>query len=669
MQQAVAIADNLPAITGPSARRGEVISFAWCRGERRVMKRRRKVQPSVWAEQHRVLTMSSLPGPWKNHVTPYLVGIMDAIWHPAVETVVLCKAPQTGGTEAVYNAIGYSADCDPGPVLVVMPDEITARDNSRDRIQPMFTSSTRLSKYMTGSRDDVSGLRINLTHMPIYMAWARSAARLANKPIRMVVFDEVDKYPDFSNQREADPISLGIKRTITYRRIRKLIKISTPTIEAGPITQALTHECQAVFDWVCVCPECRRELVMDFRQIKWGETRDAEEVEQKRLAWYACQHCGAVWDDARRDMAVRTGCWRVRVQDAVVELPGENGGKAELLPGCEYEHGVELSEYLDKQRPGKIGFHVPSWISHFVSLSDAAAAFLRGLRDKGKLRDFKNNHEAVPWVVYEHERKEDSILTLRDDRPQGLVPSGGVVAALTAGIDTQDNGFWYEVRAWGWGLPMDSWQVRFGFVDSLAALSEVLWGSDYGDATGSRYAIEFALIDSGGHRTAEVYEFCRSPHPAPVMPSKGQGRMGKLHDASKLDVYPGTSKIIPGGLWLLNVNVNQYKDALDGKLKVSAADPGAWRLCADCDLDWARQMTAEVIDPKTGLWINSKGRANHAWDCSVLNLAAADFRKIRFRVREQRPTPAAPHEVKLPAGAPGWIQRGGSGGGSWIGRR
>ena len=85
---------------------------------------------------------------------------------------------------------------------------------------------------------------------------------------------------------------------------------------------------------------------------------------------------------------------------------------------------------------------MPSWISHFVSLSDAAAAFLRGLRDKGKLRDFKNNHEAVPWVVYEHERKEDAVLALKDDRPQGLVPSGGVVAALTAGVDTQDNGFW-----------------------------------------------------------------------------------------------------------------------------------------------------------------------------------------------------------------------------------
>jgi phage terminase large subunit GpA-like protein len=300
-------------------------------------------------------------------------------------------------------------------------------------------------------------------------------------------------------------------------------------------------------------------------------------------------------------------------------------------------------------------------------LSDAAAAFLRGLKDKSKLRDFKNNHEAEPWVVYERERKEDVILALRDERPQGMVPSGGVVSAVTAGIDTQDNGFWFELRAWGWGQTSDSWQVRFGFVESFAALSEVLFGSEYRDADGVRHAVRFALIDSGGHRTSEVYDYCRQPHPSPVMPSKGQGRMSGLHTVGKIDVYPGTTKPIPGGVRLLNLAVNQYKDALDGRLKVSPADPGAWRMCAECSDEWARQMTAEVIDEKTGQWINPKGRPNHAWDCSVLNMAAADFIGIRFwpRPAPKRQDPAA--AVNMPTPTP-WIGRG-AGAGSWIARR
>ncbi len=659
MQPALDITDR-PTIPGPPDRRGQVIEVRFGRGERRVLRRRRKMRCSVWAEQHRVLTMSSLPGPWKNHVTPYLVGVMDAIWHPAVDTVILCKAPQTGGTEAVYNAIGYSADCDPGPVLVVMPDEITARDNSRDRIQPMFTSSARLSRYMTGSRDDVSGLRINLVHMPIYMAWARSAARLANKPIRTVLFDEVDKYPDFSNQREADPISLGVKRTITYRRTRKIVKVSTPTIEAGPIWQALTTEAQAVFDWMAVCPACRREQVMAFEQIRWGASRDPEEVEQGRLARYVCTHCGAEWDDAGRDAAVRAGVWRIRVESRLEAAPTEK-----------QEHGAELMEYLEARRPGKVGFHLPSWLSHFVSLSDAAAAFLRGLRDKTKLRDFKNAHEALPWVVHQQERREDVILALRDERPQGLVPGGGAVACLTAGVDVQDNGCWYEIRAWGWGGAAESWQVRFGFVDSFAAVAEVLWGSEYTDAKGTRYAVKLAVMDSGGHRTAEVYDFCRM-RPGAILPSKGEGRMLTTPTVfSKLDTYPGTSKMIPGGLQLLRIAVNLFKDQLAAKLEIAGADPGAWHLCAEANEEWARQMTAEVVDEKTALWINPKNRANHAWDCGVLNLAAADVLRVRFWPRPAPREAAAPAQVPMGAAPPSaWVGRAASGGGgAWIGRR
>jgi Bacteriophage tail assembly protein len=158
----------------------------------------------------------------ENDVTPYLAGIMDASFFPSVQTIILCKAPQVGGSENVNNCIGYAIDRDPGPVMVIYPDELTARENNHDRIQPMIKSSPRLRSYMTGSDDDAGMLRINLSHMPIYMAWARSAARLANKPIRYVIFDETDKYPETAGKRETDPISLGEARTITFRHNKNL---------------------------------------------------------------------------------------------------------------------------------------------------------------------------------------------------------------------------------------------------------------------------------------------------------------------------------------------------------------------------------------------------------------------------------------------------------------
>ena len=208
----------------------------------------------------------------------------------------------THNTEAVLNCIGYAIDRDPGPVLCIYPDELTARENNQDRIQPMIKSSPRLRTYMTGAADDSNLLRISLMHMPIYMAWAHSAARLANKPIRYVIFDETDKYPETAGKRETDPISLGEARTITYRHNCKKWKISTPTTEAGNIWRALTEEAQVIFDFWVSCPACGVLQKMIFRQIQWAHktepgadgkchSEEPEMIEAEKLAWYECPHC------------------------------------------------------------------------------------------------------------------------------------------------------------------------------------------------------------------------------------------------------------------------------------------------------------------------------------------------------------------------------------------
>lgn len=592
-------------------------SFRFNRAERRILKKKRQIPVSSWAEKHRIITTGPLAGAWwRNSVTPYLQGVMDASFFASVQTIIICAAPQTGKSEAVHNCIGYAADRNPGPVLYVYPDEMTARDNSRDRIQTMIEASPRLRSYMTAVHDDLSSMRINLQHMQIYMAWARSAARLANKPIRYVVFDETDKYPDTAGKREADPISLGEKRTTTYKWNRKIWKLSTPGIETGPIWVALTTEAQVIFDYWVSCPECQvmQLMVFDKEHFKFPEgVRDPEKIEAEKLAWYECDRCRVKWDDELRNRAVRTGQWRSR------------------------ESNMELSEYLAAFRPKKIGFHIPSWISYFVSLSEVAAAFLKGLKDKTKLKDFCNAYQAIPWVHYHQERKEDVILALRDDRSRGMVPGGGLVTALTAGIDTQQHGFWYEIRAWGWGMEKESWQIREGYVTSLEALKKIIIDDYYEDPEGVRYFVRLAIMDAMGGtqrqttgvgtRTSEVYAFCRN-YRARILPLKGEQHMSQpVTYNTKLHTFPGTSKLIPGGLMLFRADVTFFKNELSRLVDIAPGDPGAWHLHAETTEEWARQMTAEYRDEK-GLWQCLAGRDNHAWDCSVYNLAAAHFLDI-----------------------------------------
>jgi len=598
--------------------------------ERRVMRKKKAIRPSVWAERHRVLPDSaSYSGKWRNSTVPYLPGIMDASFFNSVQEIVICAAPQTGKTEVNYTCLGYAVDRRPGNALVVFPDQDQAQDNCNDRIQPMFEDSPRLRRYLTGRQDDQAAKRLRLKNAIIYMAWANSASKLANKPLPYVVLDEEDKYPVTANKKEGSPADLAKKRTRTFAHMRKIWRTSSPTVEAGPIWMALTTECQLVFDYFVQCPHCGAYQKMVFTGIRWPEdVRDPLRMKAEQDCWYECRGCDVRWDDGDRDLAVRAGEWRDR------------------------DKGRGLDTALRSLQPVSIGFHIPSWLSPFVHLWEVAQAWLEtdGGRNKIKLRDFRNGHAAEPWQALSAERSEDRILSLADERPRGVVPGGGRVACLLAGVDTQDDGFYYEIRAFGYGLERESWGVREGKVPTFEALAQVLWQDEYRDADDQVYRVLLTLQDAMGHRTAEVYDFCRQ-HRGMILPTMGKQTMATPHTYSKIEFYPGTKKPIPGGLQLLRFDTNYFKNQLAGLLEIEPGDPGCWHYHGQVTRDWAFQMTVEGINEK-GFWDNPQGKANHAWDCSTLLLVAHDVRGVAFFPKpdpDAAPAKPAKRAVQAPA--------------------
>ena len=157
--------------------------------------------------------------------------------------------------------------------------------------------------------------------------------------------------------------------------------------------------------------------------------------------------------------------------------------------------------------------------------------------------------------------------------------------------------------------------------------------------------IVFGLVDSGdGEMTREVYDWCQV-HP-PLRPSKGYEQLkAQPYRQSKIDTHPG--------LMLFGVSTNYYKsDLLDGKLRISPGDAGAWHLHSNQPdgrqqddkapgilTDYARQLCAETRDER-GLWQNPRKRANHYLDCEVLQLVCADYLGIRYMAREAVEEPA-----------------------------
>lgn len=613
---------------------GKVI-FRWPDSVRHVWKRPVQLTSSDWAGKYRINEDGGpRPGPWNNDVARYLCGPMDVFNLPFIREIVIVAPPQTGKTEIMLNQLASVIDQAPGPALMVYEQQEIAKRMCTTRVRSMIELSPRLRKYLTGKADDLANFLINLRGMRIPFAWATSVSQLSNQPIRYLFLDEVEKY-ESTNKAEAGPVALARKRTRAYSHTSKTVLASSPGIETGEITVAYKRV-QARFEFAVQCPDCGQFHVMQFTGknksgVVWPEDeRNPEKIQARKLAHYVCPDCGTVWDDYKRDIAVRRGHWR------------------------EKETHLELMAYCKRYRPRSVGFQFSALISPFVSLSETAAKFVLAMQDLkvgmvDAYKDWLNGYMAEIWKEDFSPRKEDVVLALRDDRPSGLVPDPSKVAAIVATVDTQDDGFPYEIRAWGFGQETESWQIRSGFVETLDGLDKVLW-IPYFDADGNQHFVQLAGIDSQGHRTREVYDWCITNR-GRALPLRGEQRMKEPYALSKLEVWPGTTTKIPGGLQLLRVHTKHFKDALHRKLSIAPADPGAWHMNAECTEEWAKQMCAEYVDDKQ-VWVCPSGKANHAWDVSVYSFCLADYLGTRYMLPEVPEDDAETEQEQQPPARP-----------------
>ena len=193
-----------------------------------------KLTISEWADEKRYLSpeASAEPGKYKTDRAEYQRGIMDAFSDPATERVVVMSSAQVGKTEILNNIVGYFIDQDPSSILNLQPTLEMAQTWSKDRLAPMVRDNPCLTDKVTESKAKDGKNTILHKLFPgghITIVGANSPAGLASRPIRIVLCDEVDRYPA-SAGTEGDPVNLAIKRTTTYWN-KKIGLFSTPTLK------------------------------------------------------------------------------------------------------------------------------------------------------------------------------------------------------------------------------------------------------------------------------------------------------------------------------------------------------------------------------------------------------------------------------------------------------
>jgi phage terminase large subunit GpA-like protein len=300
---------------------------------------------------------------------------MDSVTDPSVHTIVVMKSAQIGWTEIINNIVGYFIDQDPCPIMVIQPTEHLAETWSKDRLAPMIRDTACLTKKVRDSKSRDSGNTILHKNFPgghLTAIGANAPSNLASRPIRIVLPDEVDRYPA-SAGAEGDPINLAQKRTRTFFN-RKLMMGSTPTVkEASRIELAFEDSDQRRY--FVPCPDCN-----EFQTLKWAQVQWLKNEPDK--AYYVCEHCGSCIQESSKHWMVRQGEWRAT-----------------------------------KPFSGTAGFHIWEGYSPWSTWGELAVDFLKAKRNTETLKTFVNTSLGETWEEAGETVDPDSLFYRREQYP------------------------------------------------------------------------------------------------------------------------------------------------------------------------------------------------------------------------------------------------------------
>lgn len=517
---------------------------------------------------------------------------MDKFTDPLIEQIVLCFGAQIGKTEAELNMIGYALDQTQSPVMMVYPTDTIAKFASDKRVQPMIKSVKSISDNFD-ENSKLLELDFNNGNYMVLVG-ANSPSSLSSRSIKYLFFDEIDKYPAFSG-KEADPIKLAKERTKTFVD-KKIVMVSTPTVESGNIWQALMNANERRQYYV-PCPHCGVSQTLKFKQIKWPDEHNDNADMIRDTAYYECEHCGGHIHDKHKMEMLRHGTWEA----------------------------VNASQ----SKVRSISYHLSSIYSPWVTFGDVAYEFKTSKGTPASLMNFINSWLAEPWRSAKTKSTQNMQFT-ESTYPSGVVPDKAVL--LIASVDVQLDHFWWEVRAYAPGVK--SYLIDYGQASTWDDLEEIIIHREYPSEYGEPRQIMKAGIDSG-FRTDEVYQFC-SRFPEVCIPLKGSS-----NHTTMTAPYTMTSleKGVVGGLKLYVLNTDYWKDFIFARMVRTINEEGTIHLYKDCPQEYSDHLRSEEKQEhrnvKTGAvtvqWKPLTSHpVNHLLDTCTYNAAVADIAGVKY---------------------------------------
>lgn len=630
------------------------------------------VSVSRWAETTRVLDSdnSARAGEWSNERTWFLVEIMDAFFDPQVRMITMRKPSQSGGTEVMYNMIGWANEQSPCPAYYVHSTKDELVKVLKKRMLPALRAMGAVSAAGVGVPDvdearrgkgGDAGLMIQLKRMHLNCIGSNVPGAAKSWPAGYGFIDELDEC--------VEGISTLIRERQSTFPERKLVRVSTPKMPDEGSDLAFAQSDRRRYH--VPCPHCGFYQELQFSRLKWDGGTSATQEKVKATLRYECHDCGAEIPPSEKTGMVRRGVWVPEGMEAA-------------------RHSGELSGTRVGPRD-HAGFTWSKLISPFVEWWEVAWGWVE---KKGKPdlewygqtfgEPYTGRGEQLDW----QQVKRHFAPIARGGYESDVVPVGAV--CLTAGIDVQRAGIWFTVRAWSAG-GKKSWLVYCDYYDAplhdkafarrkIAELRTATFDLSPGHPLWPVFGAQGmplwgAMIDSGdGVRTDEVYGWCQDEVPGgcTLIAAKGVPELGPLpfrvsratRDAAAVDREDKQELelILVSNLYYKNRLAGFLHQTAVGESSIAAREAGeggdafeggvdaeggerwfwpAWPVDEDGQplsecwhKYYCQHIVAEKLVPKRTnggrgrlvlAWVLKKqGDDNHLWDADVLSVCCAD---------------------------------------------
>lgn len=569
-----------------------------------------------WAREHFYLSAESsyVEQQW----TPwwFQTPIMMCISNDDIYEVDWRKSARIGYTKILGASVGYFAQHKRRNQVLWQPTDDDRDEYVKTELDPMLRDVKVMESvfpaYLKRDKDNTLQQKKFLGSM-LHLKGGKAAKNYRRISADVAYLDEYDAF-DSNIEKEGDPGTLAAKR-VEGATFPKLVIGTTPKLKGFSNIEKREREAEVLLRPCIPCPECG-----DYHALTWGGKDEPHGFkwtdDDPETVKHLCPHCGSLITQAQYLAVADAGLGRYQAEDGTtLDMQGVfRNAEGEII-----------------RAPKHVAFHVWSAYSPNVSwvgiARDFIAAYIEAQEGKKeKLQAFWNTTLGEYWAE-EFEKTDDNDLKARAEPfPLERPPMG--VLLLLAGIDTQPNRL--ECKVWGYGRGCEKWTVAhrifFGNPDEDEVwedLEEFLFEHEFMHASGQRMKIAGAAIDSRGHNTHAVYNFCAKHARRKVFAIAGRsGREKHIKDgASKVDI-DWRGRLRKNGLVLWWVGTNHAKDLIYGRLQIQRPGPGYMHFSHELSDEFFKQFTGEArttrrtMRGEESVWTAMRKRVE-AWDCTV----------------------------------------------------